>query len=337
MKVYSDLETGKVAITRKVGRVLFMTYEHEALHAETLLYMLLQRAGTGTLPPPGFTAPPWSSLADTWNSTPGPKTKTVTLGPEIVTIGHDDPEEEDADPAEANAIVDHEFGWDNEHPKRQVQVEKYQIEWRPVTNGEFYEFYMGDGKGKVKLPASWVEHKGEIQVPLPLSSFHLRNSHLCAYRSAHSMGLFISDWHNTGLFSRHTTTCQDTPSSKAAAFPLSLNSDCSTRNFSAAMKAVRIQASETGTPLRKHGCTSFVSCADIDLTLRATAGGERNGGKGSNGGVWEWTSTTFDRFDGFVPSTLYPGYHLSPLNTIYANPQPIGTRWTSLMIRIKSW
>jgi len=32
------------------------------------------------------------------------------------------------------------------------------------------------------------------------------------------------------------------------------------------------------------------------------------GGKGSNGGVWEWTSTKFDTHDGFVPTKLFTGY-----------------------------
>lgn len=32
------------------------------------------------------------------------------------------------------------------------------------------------------------------------------------------------------------------------------------------------------------------------------------GGKGHNGGVWEWTSTVLAPYDGFVPSKLYPGY-----------------------------
>ena len=29
---------------------------------------------------------------------------------------------------------------------------------------------------------------------------------------------------------------------------------------------------------------------------------------GHNGGVWEWTSTPLERYEGFVPSGLYPGY-----------------------------
>lgn len=139
-----------------------MTYEHEALHAETLLYMLIQRAGSGTLPPPGFTAPPWASLAANWDSAPLPKAKSVALGPATITLRHDDFEAEDLDP-EAD-VANHEFGWDNEHPREQVEVGEFRIDWRPVTNGQFYEFYKGEGKSKVQLPASWVEVDGEIRV-----------------------------------------------------------------------------------------------------------------------------------------------------------------------------
>lgn len=153
-------------MTRRVARVLFMTFEHEAEHAETLLYMLIQRAGTGTILPPGFAIPHWPSLATTWDSIPPPKSETVTLGPGFVTLGHDDAETDDHDPAMSNDVDGHEFGWDNEHSKRQVYVDKFEISWRPVTNGQFYEFYNGEGKGKVQLPKSWVKEKGEIKVCL---------------------------------------------------------------------------------------------------------------------------------------------------------------------------
>jgi len=33
-----------------------------------------------------------------------------------------------------------------------------------------------------------------------------------------------------------------------------------------------------------------------------------DGGRGHNGGVWEWTSTVFDKHEDFKPSTLYPGF-----------------------------
>ena len=42
-------------------------------------------------------------------------------------------------------------------------------------------------------------------------------------------------------------------------------------------------------------------------SLRATMGLAGEHGKGSNGGVWEWTSTVFDGHDGLVPTNLFTG------------------------------
>lgn len=161
MRLYDDLESGQITLTRKIGRVLFMTLEHEAMHAETLLYMLIQRAGNGTVPPPGFVAPPWESLSATWNEIPPPVSDTVTLGPATVSLGHMDFESDDET---AYDVDTHEFGWDNESPRRDVYVDQFKIEWRPITNGDFYQFYLGEGKGKVDFPASWVEDDEGIKV-----------------------------------------------------------------------------------------------------------------------------------------------------------------------------
>lgn len=185
LQLYDDIHTGKITLTRKIGRVLQMTYEHEALHAEvysssacflepalilsldqTLLYMLLQRAGTGTIPPPEFTPPNWTSLTKIWEATPKQINPTVTLGPATVTLGHDDFEADDMDPVKTMEVDGHEFGWDNESPKRDVDVGEFSIDWRPITNGQFYEFYKSEGQEKVKLPATWVEYNGETCVCL---------------------------------------------------------------------------------------------------------------------------------------------------------------------------
>lgn len=40
----------------------------------------------------------------------------------------------------------------------------------------------------------------------------------------------------------------------------------------------------------------------------ATTGDEANEGRGSNGGVWEWTSDVLNRHEGFDPTTIFPGY-----------------------------
>ncbi|KIJ24205.1 hypothetical protein M422DRAFT_111588, partial [Sphaerobolus stellatus SS14] len=99
LNLYDDLKTGKKELNRKTARVLFMTLEHEGFHAETLLYMLIQRAGAGTLPPPKFPRPQFEELASVWDdeytdfyasSIGGTSTSTITLGPQKISIGHND-------------------------------------------------------------------------------------------------------------------------------------------------------------------------------------------------------------------------------------------------------
>ena len=154
--------------------------------------MLLQRAGTGTIPPSanGFATPAWESLADMWNASPTPSSSTVTVGPATIELGHDDSEGDDA----SLEVKDHEIGWDNEHPRHTVDVGKFRIEWRPVTNGQFYEFWK-EGGGKVPLPKTWVMDGDNIMVgnssapitSIPLSSY-LR--YIPSRRSSLSMGPF---------------------------------------------------------------------------------------------------------------------------------------------------
>ena len=137
--------------------------------------MLLQATGNpnGALPPPGFASPPWDLLAENWNSEPLPTSLTVTLGPTTVTLGHDDDESQDdlftpetlPNSELEDKVANHEYGWDNEHPKREVEVKRFKISWRPVTNGEFWKYWVEKGKEDgVKMPATWVDVDGEVKV-----------------------------------------------------------------------------------------------------------------------------------------------------------------------------
>ncbi|KAI0755095.1 hypothetical protein C8Q80DRAFT_1094925 [Daedaleopsis nitida] len=265
--LYRDIDAGKITLTRKIARVLFMTYEHEALHAETLLYMLLQRAGTGTLPPNGFVPPPWEVLAESWDNELEPQTKTVTLGPAEVTLGHDDSEDED----QSTDVLNHSFGWDNEHPKRTVHVDQFKIEWRPVTNGQFFSFYTNEGQNKVQFPKSWIEIDGQIFVrtmygPVPLK--------------------IAQHW--------PIVTSYDNLSTYASVKGGRIPTEPELRLF-----------------LDKFEC-GYEGGANIGFRnwhpTPATTGGTKDGGKGHNGGVWEWTSTSLAAHEGFEQSKLYPGY-----------------------------
>ena len=134
--------TGIVDSDRKVGRALWLAFEHEAMHLETFLYMLLQ--SERVLPPPGRAAPDFKSLAaearrnrvaNKWHSVPA----------STITLGLDDPEN-DLGP-------DRFFGWDNERPSRETAVAEFEAQARPISNGEYAQFL--ERSGFELLPASW--------------------------------------------------------------------------------------------------------------------------------------------------------------------------------------
>ncbi|KAJ7822036.1 DUF323 domain-containing protein [Mycena leptocephala] len=257
MKLYEDIDAGTQLMNGKVGRVLFMTFEHEAMHAETLLYMLLQRAGSGTLPPPGFTPPLWASLAETWNSAPQRESSTITLGPTTVTLGPDDSETDDA---LASDVAGHEFGW--------VHVDEFRIEWRPVTNGQFFKYYV-QGDGEVAVPASWVKFEGEMHVRVLYGPVPMKIEH---------------NWPVLTSYSSLSKYVQV----QGGCLPSEAELHVFFEKFESGYEGGANVGFRNWHPIPHNGW-------------------RRSGGKGSNGGVWEWSSTVFDNYEGFVPSVLYPG------------------------------
>ncbi|KAJ7128981.1 DUF323 domain-containing protein [Mycena crocata] len=284
LRLYNDIAVGKQPLARNIARTLVMTLEHEGFHVETLLYMLIQRSGSGTLPPSGFVIPPWDLLKLQWDATPPPSTESVVLGPTTLTLGHND--------SEADDFLPESYGWDNESPARQVEVGKFRASWRPVTNKEFLAFWRA---GKAELPKSWVEEDAEIKV-----------------RSIYGL----------------------VPIDIAAEWPvLTAYDDLSAY---AKSKGGRLPTEPELRLFLNTYDVGYEGGANIGFRnwhpVPATTGINSEGGRGSNGGIWEWTTTLFDTHEGLVPTNLFQGYstdffdtkHQTVLGASYATLPRLG-------------
>ncbi|KAI3337709.1 DUF323 domain protein [Ustulina deusta] len=142
-RLSSLYDNGAENIPRHIARAIWVGFEHEVMHMETLLYIMIQSDKTlspPTIPPPDFQALARDAkLARVEN-------KWFDIPEQSVTLGLDDPED-DLD-------SDSHFGWDNEKPRREVHVHSFQAKGRPITNEE-YAYYLYQTK-KEKHPASWA-------------------------------------------------------------------------------------------------------------------------------------------------------------------------------------
>ena len=152
-RIIDSYRSGKVNKDRRLSRGLWLAYEHEALHLETFLYMLIQ--SDRILPPPGKEIPDFKGLAIAaaknrkaakWHQVPATD----------IVLGLDDPENNDG--------PDRFFGWDNERPSRKASVPAFDAQSRPISNGEYAQFL--DATNADTLPASWIssETNGEAHV-----------------------------------------------------------------------------------------------------------------------------------------------------------------------------
>ena len=96
---------------------------------------------------------------------------------------------------------------------------------------------------------------------------------------------------------------------KADVFLLSLNCDFFMTRMKSDMMEARTWDLEIGIPLRE--CLCLIAIRKINRALfrvSATTGGAEHSGRGSNGGVWEWTTTVFAGHEGLVPTDHFTGY-----------------------------
>ncbi len=136
-------QNGEAPVDRKIARALWLGFEHEIMHLETLLYMLLQ--SDKTISPPGA-RPDFADIARQ-AKLDATSNQWIEVPRGRISIGLHDPEN-DSGP-------DRYFGWDNEKPPRSVDVHTFVAKARPISN-EDYARYL-DLTNNAGIPLSWSE------------------------------------------------------------------------------------------------------------------------------------------------------------------------------------
>ena len=141
-RLRSIMDMDGLAQDRCLSEALWFGFEHEAMHLETFLYMLLQ--SEKAIPPHGVTLPDFRGIALQARKT-AQANKWFTIPQQTLAIGlHDSGE----------GLPDYSFGWDIEKPQRVISVRTFDAQARPITNGE-YARYM-EINHISHIPASWV-------------------------------------------------------------------------------------------------------------------------------------------------------------------------------------
>ncbi|KAI8093632.1 uncharacterized protein BX664DRAFT_295507 [Halteromyces radiatus] len=264
---------------QRAARVVWMCFEHEAMHVETLLYMLVQSPNIHppTVAPPAW----WYSQQQQQQQQQQEQLSILSSAPLIsikdnttVQLGHDDDESMDG-----KKVTSVEFGWDNEHPKRTVPSNSFEIQSRPVTNGEYWQFWKENGEPSL-WPASWIKKDDDDQLPQIKTSFGMCDMH------------------------------------DAVNWPVQVS--CVQAEAYANANKMRLPSEEEWILFRQHMDKTPIKEYDDDQTLGrdvANIGFQAWTPLALNnqqvhviGDVWEWTSTVWDSYQGYTPSELYPGY-----------------------------
>ena len=258
---------------------LHTALEHEAMHQETLLYMWRQVPyhwkTTVQQGSPRTAESEWRT-ADGGQRTPdsGPRTadgaqRTATRV--RIPAGHA------TLGADRSRVL---FGWDNEFDRHIVHVEAFEIDVHDVTNGEYLRFVQQGGN----VPAFWTRKdtawfwKGMFEeIPLPLDwPVYVAQQDAAAYARWAGRRLPSEAEYHRAAFA--------TPSDDERQFPWGdAPPDPSRGNFDFG----RWEPAAIGS------YPAGVSAWGIHDLM---------------GNGWEWTSTTFAPFAGFVAMRSYPEY-----------------------------
>lgn len=343
-RITESIRSGRAEANRKLARGLVLAYEHEAMHLETFLYMLLQ--SDRVLPPSGLDTPNFEALAST-SGRNHTKNEWHTIPASSFVVGADDPENDE--PPERYYL------WDNERPSRLVDVHSFEAQSRPVSNGEYAKFL--EETNTTKLPASWTHTKlasNNKDSTAQTNGFRANgvngtetfpSQEFLATMAVRTVFgpvplKFALDWPVMASYDELAAYVEWSGAGRIPTFEelksiyhfVEMQKSAAENTQSTLVPAVNGHLSNEGveeTPptngfLHKSaGSTAsktlnpaelFVDLKDANIGFKnwhptpVTTKGNMLRGQGDAGGLWEWTSSSLSAHEGFRPMNLYPGY-----------------------------
>jgi ergothioneine biosynthesis protein EgtB len=257
-------------------RIFHLVLEHEAMHHETLLYMIQELDAAKKRAPAGFPRAATSAANGATNGAArGTPPRSVTVPAGRARLG-----------ASFEAVP---FGWDNEFPAHAVDVATFSIDALPVSNAAFREFADAGGYARPEWwrPADfeWVERRG------------LRRPHAWVERDG---ALFVKGAYEEIPFAAAADRPVQVSWAEAAAYARSKG-----RRLPTEAEWHRATFGDRD-PAMPGGNYGFRAATPAPSGLN---GSSSFGVHDLVGDGWEWTSTPFGPFDGFTPwARTYPGY-----------------------------
>jgi iron(II)-dependent oxidoreductase len=272
-----DIERGENPVLRG-GLALFTVLEHEPMHQETLAYMWHR------LPYEKKTRP--AGALDLLVGDRPPPLATVRVPGGRATLG-----------ADRDSIA---FGWDNEFPRQTVEVPAFEIDVHDVPNQDYLQFVEAGGYRREDLwsPEDWA-WRVEQRIEHPL--FWERDGARWHWRGMHERVPLPPAW------PAYVSHAEASAYARFRGARLPTEAEFHRAAYGTPSGAERSYPWGEEGPDRTRGNFDFERADPVPVGSHP-AGASAWGIHDLVGNGWEWTSTVFQGFPGFVPMASYPVY-----------------------------
>ncbi|RAH79500.1 hypothetical protein BO86DRAFT_152732 [Aspergillus japonicus CBS 114.51] len=323
-RVRSVYQKNDLAQDRTLGEALWIGFEHEAMHLETFLYMLVQSERIN--PPPAVPRPDFEKIFQDARERER-SNDWFTIPEQTLSIGLDD---------DGASVPSVSYAWDNEKPARVISVQAFQAQGRPITNGEYARYLQANSLDQKPESWVWTHPKGSSGVVHGgQSNGHATKEYLASFAVRTVFGpvplQYAQDWPVIASYDElaqyaqwmgcRLPTYEEVKSIYAHAARLNGKQDLPNGYSHSETNGVNGHGhGVVPTKLNRFAKAShesrpvFVDLDDCNVGFKhwhptpVIQHGDRLAGHGELGGVWEWTSSTLERHEGFEAMKIYPGY-----------------------------